>query len=164
MSMLPLNKNPYNNIIRIITLNTHYINFYIYNTYNTYNNYTYYTCNTSIRPMRQRAMAQLRPVSIPEIVRDMAGSDPVARIQDFDRHYMPDGQPANSAITPFCQFCLTNLLGFCLNITHIALKALIFRNCPQTEVTLMCTEHFLMIRYKPTVILCALPSPVHCCA
>ena len=48
MSMLPLNKNPYNNIIRIITLNFHYINFYIYNTYNNYNNYNYYTCNTSI--------------------------------------------------------------------------------------------------------------------
>ena len=47
--------------------------------------------------MRQRAMVQLRPVSIPEIVRDMAGSDPVARIQDFDRHYMPDGQPAPEA-------------------------------------------------------------------
>ena len=60
---------------------------------------------------------------------------------------------ASSAITPFSQFCLTNLLGFCLNITHIAFKASIFRNYPQTEVTLMCTEHFLMIRYKPTVIL-----------
>ena len=47
--------------------------------------------------MRQRAMAQLRPVSIPEIVRDMAGSDPVRRIHDFDRHYMPDGQPAPEA-------------------------------------------------------------------
>ena len=35
----------------------------------------------SARPMRQRAMAQLRPVSIPEIVRDMAGSDPVGRIR-----------------------------------------------------------------------------------
>jgi hypothetical protein len=58
----------------------------------------------------------------------------------------------------------TYFLGFCLNITHIALKASIFRNYPQTEVTLTCTEHFLMIRYKPTVILCALPSPVHCCA
>ena len=31
------------------------------------------------RPMRQRAMAQLRPVSIPEIVRDMAGSDPIRK-------------------------------------------------------------------------------------
>ena len=48
----------------------------------------------SARPMRQRAMAQLRPVSIPEIVRAMAGSDPVRRIEDFDRHYMSDGQPA----------------------------------------------------------------------
>ncbi len=38
--------------------------------------------------MRQRAMAQLRPVSIPEIVRDMA----VRKIADFDRHYMPDGR------------------------------------------------------------------------
>jgi len=35
----------------------------------------------SSRPMRQRAMAQLRPVSIPEIVRDMTGSDPVGRIR-----------------------------------------------------------------------------------
>ena len=51
----------------------------------------------SARPMRQRAMAQLRPVSIPEIVRDMAGSDPVRRIEEFDKHYMPDGQPAPEA-------------------------------------------------------------------
>ncbi len=39
------------------------------------------------------------------------------------------------------------LLGFCLNITHIALKASVFRNYPQTEVTLMNKDHFLMIRY-----------------
>ena len=45
-------------------------------------------------PSRQRAMAQLRPVSIPEIVRDMAGSDPLQKIADLDRHYMPEGQPA----------------------------------------------------------------------
>ncbi len=51
----------------------------------------------SAGPMCQRAMAQLRPVSIPEILRDMAGSDPVRKIQDFDRHYMPDGQPAPKA-------------------------------------------------------------------
>jgi hypothetical protein len=51
----------------------------------------------SARPMRQRSMAQLRPVSIPEIVRDMAGTDPVRRIEDFDRHYMPDGHPAPEA-------------------------------------------------------------------
>ena len=51
----------------------------------------------SARPMRQRCMAQLRPVSIQDIVRDMAGTDPVQRIQDFDMHYMPDGQPAPEA-------------------------------------------------------------------
>ncbi len=44
----------------------------------------------SASPMRQRSMTQLRPVSIPEIVRDMAGTDPVRRIEDFDRHYMPE--------------------------------------------------------------------------
>ena len=42
----------------------------------------------SPRPMRQRAVAQLRPVSVPEIVRAMAGSDPTRQIADFDRHYM----------------------------------------------------------------------------
>ena len=46
------------------------------------------------RPIRQRAMAQLRPVSIPNIVSDTAGPDPLRRIADFDRHYMPDGKPA----------------------------------------------------------------------
>ena len=46
------------------------------------------------RPIRQRAMAQLRPVSIPNIVSEMAGPDPLRRIADFDRHYMPDGKPA----------------------------------------------------------------------
>jgi hypothetical protein len=46
--------------------------------------------------MRQRAMAQaqLHPVSIPEIVHDMAGSDPHRKISDFDRHNMPEGRPA----------------------------------------------------------------------
>ena len=47
--------------------------------------------------MRQRAVAQLRPVSVPEIVRAMAGSDPTRQIADFDRHYMPEGQPAAEA-------------------------------------------------------------------
>ncbi len=51
-------------------------------------------------PIRQRAMAQLRPVSIPNIVSDMAGTDSLQRIADFDRHYMPDGQPA--AETSLC--------------------------------------------------------------
>ena len=49
------------------------------------------------RPIRQRAMAQLRPVSIPNIVSEMAGPDPLRRIADFDRHYMPDGQPADKS-------------------------------------------------------------------
>jgi hypothetical protein len=46
------------------------------------------------RPIRQRAMVQLRPVSIPNVVSDIAGPDPLRRIAGFDRHYMPDGQPA----------------------------------------------------------------------
>jgi hypothetical protein len=49
----------------------------------------------SPRPLRQRAMAQLRPVSIPNVVCDIAGPDPLRKIADFDRHYMPDGQPAD---------------------------------------------------------------------
>jgi hypothetical protein len=42
---------------------------------------------------RQRAMAQLRPVSMADTVKSMAGKDPVKSLQDFDRNYMPDGQP-----------------------------------------------------------------------
>jgi hypothetical protein len=37
------------------------------------------------------AVAYLRPVSIPDIVRDMAGNDPQRKIAEFDCHYMPDG-------------------------------------------------------------------------
>ena len=51
----------------------------------------------SHRPIRQRAMAQLRPVSIPNIVCDVAGPDPLQKIAAFDRHYMPDGQPEQEA-------------------------------------------------------------------
>jgi hypothetical protein len=51
----------------------------------------------SPRPVRQRAMTQLRPVSIPNIVFDMAGHDPIQKIAAFNRHYMPDGQPADEA-------------------------------------------------------------------
>ena len=51
------------------------------------------------RPIRQRAMAQLRPVSIPNIVSDIAGPDPSRRISDFDSHYMPDGQPAAETLS-----------------------------------------------------------------
>jgi hypothetical protein len=45
---------------------------------------------------RVRAVAHLRPVSILDIVRDMAGKDPqgnLGKVADFDRHYMPDGVP-----------------------------------------------------------------------
>ena len=48
-------------------------------------------------PARVRAVAQLRPVSIPDIVRDIAGSNPQQRIAAFGRHYMPDGVPAPKA-------------------------------------------------------------------
>ncbi len=48
---------------------------------------------TSQQPSRIRAVANLRPVSIPDIVRDMAGKDPRRKLADFDRHYMPDGVP-----------------------------------------------------------------------
>ena len=36
-------------------------------------------------PGRVHAIAQLRPVSIPDIVRDIAGSNPQQRIAAFDR-------------------------------------------------------------------------------
>ena len=50
-------------------------------------------------PMRHRAMAHLRPVSIPALVSNMAGKDPTHNIADFDRHYMPDAssQPSPDA-------------------------------------------------------------------
>ena len=59
------------------------------------------------RPIRQRAMAQLRPVFIPNIVSDIAGPDPSRRISDFDRHYMPNGQPA--AETSSCVVMLMHI-------------------------------------------------------
>ena len=42
---------------------------------------------------RVPAVAHIRPVSIPDIVRDMAGKDPKRKLADFDRRYMPDGVP-----------------------------------------------------------------------
>ena len=48
-------------------------------------------------PSRIPAVAHLRPVSIPDIVRDMAGKDTRRRLADFDRHYMPDGVPEPEA-------------------------------------------------------------------
>jgi hypothetical protein len=44
-------------------------------------------------PARVSAVAQLLPVSIPDIVHGIAGNNPQQRIADFDLHYMPDGVP-----------------------------------------------------------------------
>ena len=40
---------------------------------------------------RRRAVAHVRPISIPDIVRDVSGPDPMRVIRDFDRIYMPEG-------------------------------------------------------------------------
>ncbi len=70
--------------------------------------------------LRIRAVAQLQPVSIPDIVRDMAGKNPQQKLADFDRHHMPDGVPEPdvliirfisiisniSIITIFCICCI----------------------------------------------------------
>ena len=42
-------------------------------------------------PLRQRAMAQLRPVSVPAVIKDMAGKNLAHTLPEFDRHYMPNG-------------------------------------------------------------------------
>ncbi len=46
----------------------------------------------SPRPLRQRSMARRRPVSIPGMVRDLAGKDAIRAIGDFVSHCMPDGR------------------------------------------------------------------------
>jgi len=48
-------------------------------------------------PRRLRAVAQLRPVSIADVVRDTAGKNPQLKIADFDLHYMSDGVPEPEA-------------------------------------------------------------------
>jgi hypothetical protein len=43
-------------------------------------------------------MGQLRPVSIPDMVSNMAGRNPIRVLADFDRHYMPhDDQPMHAS-------------------------------------------------------------------
>ena len=50
-------------------------------------------------PARRRAVAHVRPISIPDIVRDVAGPDPMRVVRDFDRVYMPEGMGVvNSAV------------------------------------------------------------------
>jgi len=40
---------------------------------------------------RRRAVAHVRPISIPDIVRDVYGADPMRVIRDVDRIYLPEG-------------------------------------------------------------------------
>ena len=50
-------------------------------------------------PSRRRAVTHVQPISIADIVRDVAGSDPMRVVRDFDRIYMPDGMCiVNSAV------------------------------------------------------------------
>lgn len=42
-------------------------------------------------PGRQRAMAHVRPISVSDIVRNLAGSDPMSSVHNFDRVYLPNG-------------------------------------------------------------------------
>ncbi len=46
-------------------------------------------------PLSRRvpALAQLRPVSVPSVVCDMAGKNTEKKLAGFDRHYMPDSMP-----------------------------------------------------------------------
>ena len=44
-------------------------------------------------PLRQRAMAQLLPVSVPAVIKDMAGKNLAKTLRDFGSHYMPNGHP-----------------------------------------------------------------------
>ena len=38
-------------------------------------------------------MAQLLPVSVPAVIKDMAGKNLAHTLREFDRHYMPNGHP-----------------------------------------------------------------------
>ena len=61
----------------------------------------------SPRPMRQRAMAQLRPVSIPNIVCDIAGPDPLRKIALVSTMETYD-DPENGYYlyyTHYCNYC-----------------------------------------------------------
>jgi len=50
-------------------------------------------------PARRRAVAQIRPISIADLARDVAGPDPMRVVREFDRVYMPEGMcVVNSAV------------------------------------------------------------------
>jgi hypothetical protein len=53
-------------------------------------------------PLRQRAIAQLLPVLVPAVIKDMAGRNLAQTLRDFDRHYMPNGHPdPDASVTGF---------------------------------------------------------------
>lgn len=45
----------------------------------------------SEQPGRQRAMAAIRPVNIPDVLRQVAQGDAARIIRNFERSYMPEG-------------------------------------------------------------------------
>jgi hypothetical protein len=51
----------------------------------------------SPRPQRQRLMARLRPISIPDMVSDFAGKDAIRAMSVFESRYMPDGMPSGDS-------------------------------------------------------------------
>ena len=51
----------------------------------------------SPRPQRQRLMARLRPISIPDMVSDFAGRGAIRAMSGFESRYMPDGIPSGDA-------------------------------------------------------------------
>jgi hypothetical protein len=51
----------------------------------------------SPRPQRQRLMARLRPISIPDMVSDFAGKGAIRAMSGFENRYMPDGMPSGDA-------------------------------------------------------------------
>ncbi len=59
------------------------------------------------------AMAQLRLVSLPDVVQSMVGKDASQALKNFDRHYMPDGHPNADA---FARFSSEVALSFALQV------------------------------------------------
>jgi hypothetical protein len=58
-------------------------------------------------PTRVHAVAQLWPVSVPDIFRDIAWKNPPQRILDFDHHYMLVGVQALKCL---CKDMLMNIV------------------------------------------------------
>ena len=47
--------------------------------------------------MRQRAVAHVLPISMPNVFREIAGRDPFKAVRDIDSRYIPDGFVANDS-------------------------------------------------------------------